>query len=196
MKSTAVLSASLAVLLTTTAARALVNPLLQPIHLYDRYNVVLSATVVSANLSNEDEDVESGRVTLKVITVCKADFAAKEIVIHVPAKKDRGQPQHDANDEWDIWDVAVKGRTFVAFVGKKRRRGADEVLLYCGERQWHHARMADKAKPSVWTYESASAQVMVGTFNGAADRLGEMLVDTKNRTAFFRPCRLSVSTAT
>jgi len=185
VKPKALAIAALTILLTAPTTRALVNPLLQPIHLYERYKVVLSVTVVSADLGNEDEDVESGRVTLKVITVCKGDFAAKEIVIHVPAKKDRGQPQHDANDEWNIWDVAVKGRTFVAFVGKKRRRGADEVLLYCGERQWHHARMADKAKPPVWTYESASAQVMVGTFNGASDRLAEMMVDAKNRTAFF-----------
>jgi len=185
MKSTTVLTATFAVVLTTTAARALVNPLLQPIHLYDRYNVVLAATVVSADLTNENEDVESGRVTLKVSTVCKGVFGAKEIVINVPAKKDRGEPEHDANDEWNIWDAAVKGRTFVAFVGKKRRRGADKVLLYCGEQQWHHARMADKAKPSVWTYESASAQVMVGTFNGASSRLADMLADAANGTAFF-----------
>ena len=49
MKATTVLTATVAVLLTTTAARALVNPLLQPIHLYDRYNVVLAATVVSTS---------------------------------------------------------------------------------------------------------------------------------------------------
>ena len=185
MKATTVLTATLAVLLTTTAAQALVNPLLQPIHLYDRYNVVLSATVVSADLTDEDAEVESGQIRLKVGTVCKGEFAGKEIVINVPARKDRGEPEHEANEEWNIWDVAYKDRTFVAFVGKTRRRGENEILLYCGERQWHHARIADPVKPSVWTYESASAQVMVGTFNGASTRLADMLADTANGTAFF-----------
>ena len=185
MKATTVLTATLAVLLITTAAWALVNPLLQPIHLYDRYSVVLAATVVSADLTDEDAEVESGRVTLKVSTVCKGEFAAKEIVINVPARKARGEVKHEANEEWNIWDVAYKDRTFVAFVGKTRRRGENEILLYCGERQWHHARIADSVKPSVWTYESASAQVMVGTFNGDATRLTDILVDRNSGTAFF-----------
>ena len=182
---TAVWIVALAVCLTATATWALVNPLLQPIHLYDRYTVVLVGTVVAADLTDEDEDVESGKIRLKVSAVSKGRFADKEIVIDVPAKKDRGEVRHEANEDWNIWDVAYKNRTFVAFVGKKRRRGGDEVLIYCGERQWHHARMADKAKPSAWTYESASAQVMVGTFNGASTRLADMLADTAGGTAFF-----------
>jgi len=76
---------------------------------------------------------------------------------------------------------------FVAFVGKqgRRGRGQDEILLYCGDRQWHHARIADMDKPSTWTYQCASEDVMVGTFNGDSARLAEMLVDAKNGTAFF-----------
>jgi hypothetical protein len=164
---------------------ALVNPSLQPIHLYDRYKVVLSGTVVVADLTDEDEEVESGKIKLKVTGVCKGEFAGKEIVIDVPAIKARGETKHEASEDWNIWDVAIQKRTFVAFVGKKRRRGADEVLIYCGDRQWHHAKIADKTKPAVWTYQAPSADVMVGTFNGASDRLAEMLVDTKNGTAFF-----------
>ncbi len=177
--------AALAVGLTATTAWALVNPLLQPIHLYDRYKVVLAGTVVAADLTDEDEDVESGKIRLKVSAVSKGAFADKEIVIDVPAKKKRGEVNREANEDWNIWDVAYKNRTFVAFVGKKRRRGANEILIYCGERQWHHARIADSAKPAVWTYESASAQVMVGTFNGASTRLADMLADTAVGTAFF-----------
>jgi len=185
MKATILLTSTLTVLLATTMAQALVNPALQPIHVYDRYTVVLAGTVVSADLTNEDEDVESGRITLKVTTVCKGQFTAKEIAIDVPARKARGESKHVSSDDWNIWDVAMKGRTFVAFVGKKLRRGENEILLYCGERQWHHARITDKAKPSAWTYEAASADVMVGTFNGDSNRLADMLVDTKNGTAFF-----------
>jgi len=40
-------------------------------------------------------------------------------------------------------------------------------------------------KPSEWTYQSASEQVMVGTFNGDAARLADMMIDTKNGIAFF-----------
>jgi hypothetical protein len=164
---------------------ALVNPSLQPIHLYERYKVVLVGKVVEADLTNEDADVESGRIKLKVSRVCKGEFAGGEITIDVPAWDDRPEPQHEAHEEWNIWDVAYEDRTFIAFVGKKRRRGENEILLYCGERQWHHARITDKATPSAWTYESASADVMVGTFNGNAARLADMLVDTQNGTAFF-----------
>jgi len=185
MKASTLLTATLALLLTATAARALVNPSLQPIHLYERYKVVLAGKVVSADLTNEDEKVESGRIKLKVSMVSKGEFAGKEIVIDVPARKDRGEPKHEASEDWNIWDVANKDRTFVAFVGKKRRRGANDVLIYCGDRQWHHARITDPTKPSAWTYEAASADVMVGTFNGDSARLAEMLVDTKNGTAFF-----------
>lgn len=187
MNSNTLLSIALAFFLTAPTAWGLVNPLLQPIHLYERYNVVLAVTVVSADLTDEDYDVESGRIKLKVTAVCRGEFASKEITIGVPAWDDRDEPSHDANDAWNIWDVAVEDRTFVAFVGKKGRRGRgeDEILLYCGDRQWHHARIADMENPSQWTYQSASEQVMVGTFNGDSARLAEMMIDTKNGTAFF-----------
>ena len=185
MKTATLLTAAFTVLLTTTAIQALVNPSLQPIHLYERYNVVLSCKVVTGDLKDEKEDVESGRIRLKVIAVAKGKFADKEIVIDVPAWKDRTKPKHDANDEWNIWDVANENCTFVAFIGKKRRRGENAILLYCGQTQWHHARITDKAKPGGWTYEASSTQVMVGTFNGAPGRLAEMLVDARDGVAFF-----------
>lgn len=185
MKTTILAATTLAMLLAAPTVQALVNPSLQPIHLYQRYKVVLAGRVVAADLTDDDAEVESGRIRLKVSTVCKGKFAGKEIVIDVPARKARGEAKHEASEDWNIWDVANKDRTFIAFVGKTRRRGADEILLYCGERQWHHARIADKAKPSAWTYESASADVMVGTFNGDSTRLADMLVDTRNGTAFF-----------
>ena len=185
MKAATLLIATLAVLLSAPAARALVNPSLQPIHLCERYKVVLAGKVVAADLTDEDMDVESGRIRLKVVSVCKGEFAGKEIVIDVPAWDDRGESDYDSSEDWNIWDVAREDRTFVAFVGKTRRRGEHEILLYCGDRQWHHARIADMDKPSVWTYQSASENVMVGTFNGDSTRLAEMLVDTKNGTAFF-----------
>lgn len=185
MNAKTLLATALAFLPTAPAARALVNPSLQPIHLYERYKVVLAGEVVSADLTDEDMDVESGRVKLKVVAACKGEFAGKEIVIDVPAKDDRGEPRHRANEDWNIWDVALEGRTFVAFAGKARRRGADEILLYCGDRQWHHARVAEKTKPTAWTYQWASEDFMVGTFNGDSTRMAEMLIDTKNGTAFF-----------
>ena len=185
MNSNTLLSTALAFLLTAPTAWALVNPSLQPIHLYERYKVVLAGEVVSADLTNDEMEVESGRIKLKVGTVCKGEFAGKEIVIDVPARSDRDEPQHEANEDWNIWDVAYEARTFVAFVGKTRRRGEHDILLYCGERQWHHARIAHMDKPSAWTYQSASADVMVGTFNGDSTRLAEMLADTKTGTAFF-----------
>ena len=178
---------ALAMLLLATSAQALVNPTLQPIHLFERYKVVLAGKVIAVEMSNEDAEVESGRVRLKLSSVCKGEFADGEIVIDIPARADRDEPSHESNEDWNIWDVAMKDRTFVAFVGKSGRRGKgqDEILIYCGETQWHHARMPDLEKPSAWTYQSASEQVMVGTFNGDPTRLADMLLDTKNGTAFF-----------
>ena len=75
MKSTTVLTAACALVLTTTAARALVNPLLQPIHLYDRYKVVLAATVVSAELTDEGEDVDPSRFHNTVATFSPRPFS-------------------------------------------------------------------------------------------------------------------------
>ncbi len=185
MKPTPLLTASLVLLTLASTTQALVNPSLQPIHLYDRYKVVLEGRVVSTDLTDEDLDVESGRIKLKVVTVCKGEFKEKEIVIDVPARDDRGESDCDSNEEWNIWDVALEGRTFVAYVGKSRRRGENQILLYCGERQWHHAQIADLDKPSAWTYQWASEEVMVGTFNGNSTRLAEMLSDRKNGIAFF-----------
>ncbi len=189
-KATILPAAALALLLTAVTVEmrveAFVNPSLQPIHLCGRYKVVLAGKVVTADLTDDDMEVESGRIRLRVSTVCKGEFAGKEIVISVPAKKDRDKPKRlRPHEEWNIWDVANKDRTFVAFVGSKRRRHGHEILLYCGDEQWHHARIADPAKPSIWTYEYASEWNMRGTFNGEATRLAEMLVDTKNGTAFF-----------
>ena len=164
---------------------ALVNPALQPIHLHKRYNVVLAGTVVSAELTDEDEEVESGKVTLKVNTVCKGTFADKTIVINVPAWNDRGEPDHEASEEWNIWDVANEGITFLAYVGKKRG-GKDKILIYCGEEQWHHARIVDAASPSAWDYDYASDyEAMRGTFNGDSRQLADMMVDVENGTMYF-----------
>ncbi|MCX6873521.1 MAG: VCBS repeat-containing protein [Verrucomicrobia bacterium] len=185
MKSITYLTAILAALLIAPAARALVNPNLQPIHLYERYKVVLAGKVIAADLTHEDAAVESGRIKLKVSSVCKGEFVDQEIVIDVPAKTGRDKPEHAASKDWNIWDVAQKDRTFVAFVGKTRQRGEQEILLYCGDRQWHHGRIADLTQPAAWTYQAASEDVMVGTFNGDSGRLEDMLNDTRNGTAFF-----------
>ena len=111
MKAAAFLTATLAVLLTTTGAKALGNPSLQPIHIYERYRVVLAAEVVSADLTDEDYDVESGRIKLKVTAVCRGEFTSKEVTIDVPAWNDRGESAYDSNEDWNIWDVAAEGRT-------------------------------------------------------------------------------------
>ena len=182
---------ALVLLLAGPTLQALVNPSLQPIHLFERYNVVLAATVVSAELTDDNYDVESGRIKLEVTAVCRGMFNSKEITIDVAAWEDRGESSHDSNKDWNIWDVAAEGRTLVAFVGKqgRRGRGRDEILLYCGQRQWHHARIADIGNRSEWTYQCASEDVMVGTFNGDADRLADMLLDTRSGTAFSLPSR-------
>ena len=90
MKTATLLTAALAVLLLAPTTWALVNPSLQPIHLYERYQAVLAGEVVSAELADDDMDVESGRIKLKVTAVCRGEFKSKDITIDVPAWDDRG----------------------------------------------------------------------------------------------------------
>ena len=188
MRTTLRLTAAFAVLMTAPAVEALVNPSFQPSHLYERYKVVLSGEVVSAELSNDDETVESGTVKLKVTGVYKGEFPGKEIVIDVPAIDDRPEVRHDPCPDWNIWDAAYEGHTFVAYVGSTRRRGEKEILFCCGEHVWHHAGIGDLAMPAAWTCHAAGdAEAPRGTFNGSALRLAQMMRDMQNGVAYFPP---------
>lgn len=173
-------------LMACGTAQALVNPSLQPLHLAERYNAIAVLETVAV-------DAAAHTVTLKVLHVAKGVFPATEVVITVDAKAatdvegagDAEMAPSDGDENTPLDEALEEGRKVVAFVGKSRRRHEGGILLYIGDRAWHLARIGDLAKPAEWVWLGQCGEMMVGTFNGSADRLEELVLDVRDGTSFF-----------
>jgi len=149
------------------AARAVVNPSLQPAHVYDRYLAVLGGQVTKV-------DEVSRTVTMRVTRVVKGAFTPTEVALVV-----RGEDMDEA-----LLRVSG-GQTLVAFAGRDRRGRETDVLFYPGGGIWQAGRLETPAAPGRWLWTDDLEQEMFGTFNGAPERLLEMLVDHAAGRAFF-----------
>ena len=118
-------------LVVTASAHAVINPMLQPSHLADRYLNVLSCRVTAV-------DTRALTVGLAVQGVSKGDFTAQEIVMSI---RDKSLA--------DAILTLQKGQTIVAYAGKSRRRHEADILYYVGGGVWYTATMADGADK--WT---------------------------------------------
>ncbi len=164
---TVALAASLAL-----PAHALVNPQLQPIDLYERFNAVVALRVTAI-------DDEARTVTLAVTRICKGRFAPREVVI---ALAEDDEKVRTAFEEL-IWE----GQTLVAFVGKPRRTHEGELLFYAGSGRWQVGALERLDDMSAWRWtEDLGNGDMFGTFNGAAERLVEMMSDMA-RGRYYHP---------
>jgi len=160
-------------LVVTASAHAVINPMLQPSHLADRYLNVLSCRVTAV-------DTRALTVGLAVQGVSKGDFTAQEIVMSI---RDKSLA--------DAILTLQKGQTIVAYAGKSRRRHEADILYYVGGGVWYTATMADGADK--WTVlanadagrDPSSSEIMFGTFNGKPESLWEMMRDTARKTAYF-----------
>ena len=157
---------------------AVVNPSLQPYHIFGRYDTVLSLTITAV-------DHERHTAECTVLTIFKGDFAPKKVTISAIA---------DAVGS-AFASLAKPGTTVVAFVGQKSGRQKDaqgKILLYLGGRgRWQVGR-GDHSDASRWTWsedlnpqDAADGVAMLGTFNGKAERLAEMMADSAKGRAFF-----------
>jgi hypothetical protein len=97
-------------------AVGLVNPQLQPSHLIERHQAV-------AGFEATKVDYDKGLVTLAAVKVCFGQFAPKTVTIDVPEVD---------FDEDSLLDELAEGDTVVAYIGKRRRRHEQDVLLYTG----------------------------------------------------------------
>ncbi len=158
---------------TSPPALALVNPALQPSHLADR-----NKGIVALEVTGFDE--ESATYSFTVKKVLAGEFVPKTVTLAIPKTSDNG-----SGEEEDAALVLRDGSPVVAFVSKTGRRGADEALLYVGNREWHEAKFTDANAPDAWTWTAKSAEAMSGTFNGDPVRLTEMMADYADGTYFF-----------
>jgi len=155
-------------LLLATAGRApaVINPSLQPCHLVERYQVALVATVTAI-------DEKNTTVALAVSRVTKGAFAATAVTLAATPETAEG------------FFSLSKGQSLVAFVGTSRH--PDEVLFYIGSGTWNRGRMAAASRPGEWNWTAMmpSENEMIGIFNGAIDRLAELLADAAEHRDFF-----------
>ncbi len=157
----------------TTPAIALVNPTLQPVDLFDRHSVVVTLTITAI-------DINAKTIGLDVNQVTKGQFASKRVVLSVV-----GDSVNEAFQQ-----LPSIGQTMVAYAGGIGRGRQSDLLFYLGgEGRWQAGKLASAAGPDAraqWTWtEDLGPQKMYGTFNGAPQRLAEMMADKAAGRAFF-----------
>jgi hypothetical protein len=160
-------------------AEALVNPSLQPNDLFERHKAVLVLAMTGV-----DEDKQT--VELRVVRVCKGEFAPENVTLSVT----------DDEIMWAFYELAKPGRTVVAFVGSRMGRPgsdkAEKVLFYAGGRgRWQIGR-TKPGKPGHWQWtqdlnptDMEDMVGMIGTYNGSSERFAEMMVDKAHGRYFF-----------
>ncbi len=153
---------------TMLVAMGLVNPALQPNALYERYRLVVSMRVVAV-------DIDAKLVRFAVVDVCKGSLAATDVQVAL-----FGPVADKAANE-----LLVEGNAVVAFVGNQRPGREGDVLFYLGSGRWMAGRLENAGDPARWIWDQDLGLGMFGTFNGAPDRLAEMMTDARDGRYFF-----------
>ncbi len=182
MKRTALCTLVL-LLVSTGTARAMVNPSLQPYHLFERYVTVIGGVVEKIDEAN---DLVIIRVTARFKGAFKPDRVT--LVVKKTAGEEGGEPADPyAEMEPDLataLEAAAVGGKVVAFIGKTRLRHEREGLLYIRE-HWHEVELADLASPERWIWKSNLGDEMVGTYFGRPELLYDLCQDTAAHRVFF-----------
>jgi hypothetical protein len=146
-------------------APAVINPSLQPHQIVDRYKTALIFTIDAV-------DENTSTVKLAVSRVTKGTFAPASVTLSASADTMQG-----------LLSLS-KGQTVIAFVGSRRKPG--EVFFYTGAGTWNEGEAAAD-KPGEWKWIKAEEgnNQLAGIFNGAAERLAELLADTAEGRGFF-----------
>lgn len=176
---TAILVAAV-ILIPSASALALINPTLQPVDLFARYNAVVTGRIDAVNVKDDT-------LTVAITKVYKGKFAPKKVTIAADG------------DMKDFFGELVDDKTFatgkkiVAFIGKRRRRHETDLLVYWGS--FGLGKLAAKDKPQRWFWSEEDAQAvgvdneavpsLSGTWNGSTDELIRLLDDTVAGGAFF-----------
>lgn len=157
-------------------APALINPAVQPGHLFDLYDQVFAATV---------ERVDGKGLTVEL----KVEDAAKGALPYDRISVTGGEPER-LNEVLSL----EKGQRVVVFAGRQRPLSRQrDALYYLGGGTWHKARAGEAPSSAAWTLvgnaddglEAGSADIMFGVFNGAVDNLWRMMRDRAAGRAYF-----------
>lgn len=152
--------------------QAIINPSLQPRDLFERHDVVLELKVASV-------DAQKQTATLQVVQVIKGAFDPKTVTVSASGE----------GLKLAFESLAKVGSPVVAYVGQSRRK-PDKILTYTGGAGEWQAGQKDARDPSLWQWTEridplAAGGGMAGTFNGAIDRLVEMMLDQKRGHYYF-----------
>lgn len=158
-----------------TPCFALINPKVQPKHLYEQYATVVVATIV-------EQDIDGQKLVLEVNYVAKGEAKPERIVM-------------TADETAGIETVlsVSEGQQIVAFLGQAGRRGKDKVLYYVGGGQWYVGRLPDPTDLTQVTIlknadeglDPGSESIMFGVFNGAIEQLARLVEDEANDRAYY-----------
>ena len=153
-------------------AQAIINPSLQPRDLFERHDVVLELKVALI-------DAQKQTATLQVLQVIKGAFAPKTVTVSASGE--------DLKLAFE--SLAKVGSPVVAYVGGSPRK-PDKILSYTGGPGEWQVGQKDARDPSIWQWTEridplAAGGGMAGTFNGATDRLVEMMLDKKRGHYYF-----------
>ena len=161
--------AAASILATAPIARAVIDVRIQPLDLASSAENVLGLTVTAI-------DTDRNALTARVARICKGRFEAKEVKILA---------QEAVADH--LLSLS-EGQTLVAFLGKPTG-GEATLLLYSGSGSWHSGRVPEADRPAKWIWDSTQGRSQprsyFGAFNGAADRLLEMMVDHSAGRMYF-----------
>ncbi len=160
----------LLLVLVSPVVSALINPGLQPSDLFERYEVVLLLKITAI-------DEQAKNATVEVTRVIKGQFAPTSIVLAL------GDPA--AAGAYEIF--ARPGVTLIAYVGGRRQ--ADKICFYPAGGRWQFG-SKDPTDPSRWTWTedldpATDGTGMSGTYNGATERLAEMMDDQAKGRYYF-----------
>jgi len=171
----------ISVILTTlivAVAPALVNPSLQPGDVAARHVLVAAGTVAVI-------DEAQRLVTIDLSAVLQGKSTLKRLVLAVPmAATAVGQVGGGGGGGRNLFDAVHEGDHVVLFLGKSGAHGNPLAgLIYHDE--WFHEIVGDAQDPARWTWQNNTGDKMWGCFNGASERLAEMVADDKAGRFFF-----------
>jgi len=151
-------------------AFALINPSLQPLDFYERYENVLGLRI-------DHIDVDKRIVALTVIETCKG-AGPKDGKVTISLANDEAAAASDAL----LWE----GGTVVAFVGKSGRGNKDALMLYAGAGgKWQQGKLEKPGDFSRWVWDKDLELSLFGSFNGASEGLLNMMKDARDGRYYF-----------
>jgi len=160
-----------AIIAIVSASLALVNPSLQPMQVFDRYDAIVLFTITAT-------DDATRSFTLTKRECLKGTFATETVT--VTAKDEKLERFYSTLIHQDA--------PLLALIGKRMgKRQLNEILFYTGEGKWEKCEFADADAPSRWLWTEDTGEAYFGCFNGRIDRLVEMVHDHYRTGRFYFP---------